>query len=396
MFWSPCVVLSFHDMRDTRLRMRSRHRGKLALVLKSSPACREIDYSRQYVRTFASVWIRESGVRLAEGSRKTWRTASTECEVWSQRVGGFTAVPALIRQLGADPISILTELGLASDALDSPGRRIPYAAMGAMFQEAARRTECAHFGLLCGRAWHLSDLGLVGEVVRNSATFGTALRMLTVHQHLNSEGGLAFLLQHGSVVDIGYAIYHPRVVARNQIYDALMAGGCNFMRELCGADWMPSEVLFPHAKPADIVRFPARWLDHPIRDANAARYRIAEKEAEAAGSGELVQQVYRALRLLLLRGQISGNTVAQMLAMHRRTLNRRLEAHGVTFQSVLDQVRFQVARELLKDTQVAIDDVAAALGYAGVSPFMRSFRRWSGTTPGRWRCTLEKTSAVAS
>ena len=359
--------------------------------------------------------IRESGVKLAEASRETWRTSSTEGEGWSQRVGGFTAVPALIRQLGADPISILTELGLASDALDSPERRIPYAAMGTMFQEAARRTECAHFGLLCGRAWHLSDLGLVGEVVRNSATFGTALRMLTVHQHLNSEGGLAFLLQHGSVVDIGYAIYHPGVVASNQIYDALMAGGCNFMRELCGADWMPSEVLFPHAKPVDIghhrrffraplhydsefcaLRFPAHWLDHPVRNANAARYRIAEKEAEAAGHGELLQQVYRALRLLLLRGQISGNAVAQMLAMHRRTLNRRLEAHGVTFQSVLDQVRFQVARELLRDTQVAIDDVAAALGYAGVSPFMRSFRRWSGTTPGRWRCTLEKTSAIAS
>ncbi len=177
-------------------------------------------------------------MRLAEASRETWRTSSTEGEGWSQRVGGFTAVPALIRQLGADPISILTELGLASDALDSPERRIPYAAMGAMFQEAARRTECAHFGLLCGRAWHLSDLGLVGEVVGNSPTFAAALRMLTVHQHLNSEGGLAFLLQHGSVVDIGYAIYHPRVVARNQIYDALMAGGCNFMRELCGADWI--------------------------------------------------------------------------------------------------------------------------------------------------------------
>ena len=30
-------------------------------------------------------------------------------------------------------------------------------------------------------------------------------------------------------------------------------------------------------------------------------------------------------------------------------------------------------------------DVAATLGYAGVSPFMRTFRRWAGTTPGQWR-----------
>jgi len=267
-------------------------------------------------------------------------------------------VPALIRQLGANPVSILTDLGLAADALDSPEQRIPYAAMGALFHEAVTRTGCAHFGLLCGRAWHLSDLGLVGEVVRNSATVGGALRTLTVHQHLNSEGGLAFLLQRGSVVDIGYAIYHPHVVARNQIHDTLMAGGCNFMRELCGRGWTPSEVLFPHAKPADTdphrrffraplrynsefcaLRFSAHWLDQPICDADAARYRVAEKQAEAAGRGELIQQIYRALHLVLLRGHISGNDRALVLAMHRRTLNRRLEAHGMTFQSVLDQVR---------------------------------------------------------
>jgi AraC-like DNA-binding protein len=30
-------------------------------------------------------------------------------------------------------------------------------------------------------------------------------------------------------------------------------------------------------------------------------------------------------------------------------------------------------------------DVAAALGYAGLAPFMRAFRRWSGTSPGEWR-----------
>ena len=104
---------------------------------------------------------------------------STECKEWSQRVGGFTTVPALIRQLGTDPVPILTDVGLVPDSLDRPDHRIPYAAMGALFQEAARRTGCAHFGLLCGRAWHLSDMGVVGEIVRNSPTVGSAPGMRT-------------------------------------------------------------------------------------------------------------------------------------------------------------------------------------------------------------------------
>jgi AraC-like DNA-binding protein len=306
-------------------------------------------------------------------------------------------------------------VGLAPDCFGRPEQRIPYAAMGALFQKAAAETGCSHFGLLCGRVWHLSDLGLVGQLVWNSPTVGEALRALTVYQHLNSEGELAFLLQHDSVADVGYAIYHPAVERAGQIYDMLMAGVCNFLRELCGVGWTPSEVFFPHAKPADIrpyqrlfraplrfdaefcaLRFPVHWLDRAIREADPALLRTAEKEADTAEHGELLQQVYRALRVSLLNGNGSGNDVAQMLTMHRRTLNRRLKAQGATFQLILDGVRFEVARQLLADTQVAIDDVAATLGYASVGPFMRSFRRWSGTTPGRWRHAAHERQVTTS
>jgi AraC-like DNA-binding protein len=341
--------------------------------------------------------------------------AVLKSQLWRQRVGGFTALPDLIRQLGQDPVSIFTDVGLDPDRFDAPEQRILYTSMGALFREAARRTDCSHFGLLCGRVWHLSDLGLVGQLVRNSATVGNALRALVAYQHLNSEGELAFLLQRDSVADLGYAIYHPAVEGASQIYDTLMAGGCNFMRELCGVGWAPSEVFFPHAKPSNAspyqrlfraplrfdaefcaLRFPVHWLDRPVREADPALLRIAEKRADAAGHAELLQQVYRALRVLLLHGKSSGNDVAQMLTMHRRTLNRRLKARGATFQLILDGVRFEVARQLLADTQVAIDDVAATLGYASVGPFMRSFRRWSGTTPGRWRHAAHESQMVTN
>jgi AraC-like DNA-binding protein len=130
-------------------------------------------------------------------------------------------------------------------------------------------------------------------------------------------------------------------------------------------------------------------MKQSVEGADAASLRIAEKAAEVAGRTELIQRVHRALRTLLLNGKSSGDDVARMLAMHRRTLNRRLQKQSTTFQEVLDEVRFEVARQLLADPLVAIDDIAATLGYASVSPFMRSFRRWTGTTPGRWRRTGE-------
>ena len=47
--------------------------------------------------------------------------------------------------------------------------------------------------------------------------------------------------------------------------------------------------------------------------------------------------------------------------------------------------KIEIAKDLLSNSNVHLDDIAATLGYAAVTPFMRTFRRWSGTTPGQWR-----------
>jgi AraC-like DNA-binding protein len=166
-------------------------------------------------------------------------------------------------------------------------------------------------------------------------------------------------------------------------------------------------VFLPHAVPVDTapyrqffrapmrfnaefcaLRFPESVMNRPIEGADAARLRAALAEARAGGKAILVQGVYRTLRTLLLHGRSSGADVARVLMMHRRTLNRRLSAEGTTFQRVLDDVRFAVAKELLENSAVSMHDVAAALGYAGLAPFMRAFRRWSGTSPGEWRKSM--------
>lgn len=113
--------------------------------------------------------------------------------------------------------------------------------------------------------------------------------------------------------------------------------------------------------------------------------RLARAQVQAAGRATIVQKASRALRTLLLHGKGSGDDVAQALAIHRRTLNRRLRAEGTTFRKVLDCVRFAVAKEMLEDSGVSIPEIAASLGYADYVSFTRAFRRWTGNTPGAWR-----------
>jgi len=163
-------------------------------------------------------------------------------------------------------------------------------------------------------------------------------------------------------------------------------------------------VLLPHLRPADVtpyrahfhvvprfdadvaaLRFSPSWLLKSIAGADPRLFQAAMRRIERLRRDDLVPRVMRALRLLMLSGHVSGEDTARMLSMHRRTLNRRLKAQGTTFQGVLDRVRLEAARQLLESTRLPLDGIAASLGYASVSPFMRSFRRWTGTTPGQWR-----------
>jgi AraC-like DNA-binding protein len=325
-------------------------------------------------------------------------------ETWGQRVGGLAGLPALIDKLGVDPDAVTAAAGVPADALANADNRIPFAAFGRLLQAASEMSHYAHFGLTAGRMWHLGDLGVVGNLVRNASSLGEALQFMVVYQHLNGEGGLVFVARHEPIVEVGYAIYYPGATGTDQMYDYALAAIFNVMRELAGPQWLPSEVFLPHARPAQwlhygnlfrvpphfdsefcSLRFPAYWLARPIENADPAQRRRALEEVRLAAHPDLLQQVYRALRQLLLSGRSSGNDVAGMLSMHRRTLNRRLRERGTTFQRVLDSVRCEIARQLLGHSQLPLDDIAASLGYAGVSPFMRSFRRWTGSSPGELR-----------
>ena len=343
----------------------------------------------------------------AAGHRAPAPPPATEAP--TRLVFGLVALPAVIQRLGADPDAIFAAAGLDARIFAAPSNRVPYAPLLRVLNDAAARTGCPHFGLLVGREWQLASMGVVGEVVRHSPTVGQGLHELVTHQHLNAEGTLAFLLQRGGFVDLGYAVYASFTENTIQLYDAALAVSVNIMRELCGAGWNPTAVFLPHSPPADVaplhrhfrsrlrfdspfcaIRFPETSMAQSVAGADPARLRHAHALADAAGRATLLEAVPRSLRTLLLHGKGSGAEVAQTLAMHRRTLNRRLQDEGTTFQRVLDRVRFAVAKELLENAAIPLPRIASALGFSQAASFVRAFRRWTGATPGTWRESAQR------
>ncbi|WP_246812273.1 helix-turn-helix domain-containing protein [Microvirga sp.] len=108
-------------------------------------------------------------------------------------------------------------------------------------------------------------------------------------------------------------------------------------------------------------------------------------ELASGGCGSLTEDLSRLLRIELLRDTCSAATVAGLFSMHRRTLTRHLRTEGLAFRQVANEVRFEIACQLLQNTDMALSQVAAALKYSEPSAFTRAFRRWSGQTPSAWR-----------
>ena len=87
----------------------------------------------------------------------------------------------------------------------------------------------------------------------------------------------------------------------------------------------------------------------------------------------------------MLFGDFALETVARRLTMHPRALRRRLKAEGTTFRKLLNEVRFEVAGQLLLGTRMGVTEVAGGLGYADTSAFSHAFSRMAGAPPRTWR-----------
>ena len=83
----------------------------------------------------------------------------------------------------------------------------------------------------------------------------------------------------------------------------------------------------------------------------------------------------------LAEGDPSAVNIALRLGMSERTLARRLEREGVTFKTLLDDSRRNLAISMVVDIAVHLEEIARRLGFSQTAAFHRAFRRWTGHAP---------------
>ncbi|MCG8367904.1 MAG: AraC family transcriptional regulator [Pseudanabaenales cyanobacterium] len=134
------------------------------------------------------------------------------------------------------------------------------------------------------------------------------------------------------------------------------------------------------------VAFSAADAQRPFLTSNAGMWSIFEPELQKRmkhleiGS-QFCDRVRACLMEILASGQSSMAEIAQKLAVSPRTLQRRLQEEGTSFQQELSNLRAELANYYLANTPYSSAEISFLLGYSDPSSFFRAFHFWTGKTP---------------
>ena len=313
---------------------------------------------------------------------------------------------------GATPKQVLEGTGLSLDHLNSPDARVDSRQAARMVRNAVRSTGNEGIGLDCGLRAQPTLHGFLGYATMSCANLREALELAIRFIHLRERDvTLSMRIEGGDVVldtmethDLGYA--------RRVFYEGLLVGLARAGGAMIGNPFLNCELWFDWPEPAYYaayrrklppirfsmssvqLRMPARELERRLvmADPAAAQQAIAQIEREQALVGREPDRVIQRVRAQLSpakAGYPNLKTIASRLFMSARTLKRKLQASGCSFQQLLDQARKSEALRLMGNSDLDLQDIAAALGYRDPPSFTRAFRRWSGQSPSQARAKVE-------
>ncbi len=296
------------------------------------------------------------------------------------------------------------EPGLASTAAI-----VHRAQVSAVLDAAARALGQAHVGLSLGAEAEPSRLGPAGLALMSGQSIEQCLRA-----HATQMPAMQTHLRIALRVDAGEAVWAHRfegepVGASRILCEGAASFHLQFMRQLLGSDWSPLRVVFPHACRGRLADYEEHFRapvvfgegdeSRIVFDVGALRRRIvlAPKRTEPVPADPrrelmsfqlrdeaLLQAVRAVVTARLPHAPVNLNACARVLGVSPRTLQRRLDDRGATFEALVDGLRRDLATDRLRQG-ARVTEVAMALGYSDTAHFTRAFRRWTGRTPTAFR-----------
>jgi AraC-like DNA-binding protein len=322
--------------------------------------------------------------------------------------GGFTN---LVRHMGGDPRSILERHSLDSRAMHDPDFFIDCKDLVDVLEHCSASLDEPLFGLHLAQMQSPDVYGCVTAQCRAASTFREAVRChIDYIPVVHSPATKMELVEGEETAELRWSVRSDIGLNDQANYQAVSLN-LKLLRLIGGPNFRPSYVnlavdarrndspkiedmlgcRFHGGAPSNAIAFPVRYLDQRVESANRTLFRLLggylDRLMDAARTS-IKERVEDYVRGSLPSGGCSIEHCAKRLGTSVRTLQSQLSGYGVKFSDILEEQRIELAKTYLQEGRLSLDETAALLGYSEQSSFGRAFKRWTGSTPHRFRAAL--------
>jgi len=321
---------------------------------------------------------------------------------------------ATIEELGIGPARLCLGLGFTVEDLTSPACRVSFRQGSLMIRRALQLAPDRGLGLLIGERETIASIGVLGYAMMTSRTLGDAVALGMSLQKFAGSMLLFDMKIEADTASVLASNRFPEPEIHVFLVEEAFASFLQVARGLVGNSFRPNrvELAYPaptyaceyarvfecpvsFACPANAFVADTPWLRRPLLTYDPLSHRQALEFLEIGMSRErekvdLFESVERAVRKNV-KCLPTLAEVAHQLHLSERTLRRRLDDSGVSYQALLDHVRKNRAIELLANTALSIEQVALEVGFSDAHNFRRAFKRWTRSAPSDLRAAMLKT-----
>ena len=304
---------------------------------------------------------------------------------------------------GIDPRRVIKEGVYDPNSAFRMGERIPYKTYNEILENAVGLIDDPTVGLRSAEFLHPSHLGALGHAWLASSTLKTAIERAHRFSRMYDERIDMLVSEEPGVLKVIYLTDFsspiPEIIIDSNLASLLTLCRLNF-----GNDLLPVYVHMCRASPPD----PKPWHDFfgievqfgqsenslAIKNQDATKQLtnsspmlvalhedIIRRHIAELDRSDIINRTLVVIMDQLPSGGVSEVSVAEVLNMTTRTLHRKLVEKGVSFRSLLTNVRKELVKRYIDEPAYSFTEISFLLGYTNTSAFSRAFKRWHGVSP---------------
>ena len=313
-----------------------------------------------------------------------------------------------LQDSGHDARKVFSDAGANPAKLNDSNARYDVHTMYRLWQGALEISNDSCFGITVGKSWNPTTFHALGFAWLASASLKDGFERFVRYSRLINDSLQASLHQQGT--DYHFALFsdeQQQNIHRIAI-DAGNAAMVKMCRALLGDDFSPLR-LEVDCPPSDasmaLETYIGCGIDYDctsnvlIIDGPTAEQHLPGNNPELVQVNEevvkryistinktqILPRIQAALVEMLPSGKMSEQHMAAELNMSVRSLQRKLAQKGTSYNTLLNNVRQDLAKNMLHNSRLSLGEIAYLLGFSEQANFTRAFRRWYGTSPSAYR-----------